>query len=84
MQKSVQVLLLNTKEKAILKLANGESVTADGFEGNSEFFERIDQQSYNLWRIPEFDFTYDLDNITENEGKKRKGFRGSVLAVDRT
>jgi len=83
LQKQVQVLLLNTKEKHILKQANGDLVTSDGFEGNSLFFDRIDQQSYNLWRIPEYDLTYDLDNQSENEGKKRKGYRGSMLGVDR-
>jgi len=58
LQKSLQVLLLNTNSKEILK-----GVTADGFEGNSLYFDAIDQYSYTLWRIPEYDLTYDFDNF---------------------
>jgi hypothetical protein len=45
---------------------------------------KASSNSLRLWRLPEYDFTYDLDNNTENEERKRKGFRGSMLAVDRT
>jgi hypothetical protein len=78
-QKQITLLLLNTTSKRVFK-----DLEADGFEGNRGFFDRIDKYRLALWRIPEFDLTYDLDNVTENEGKKRIGFRGSFLAVDRT
>lgn len=78
-QKSVTVLILNTTTKEVFP-----TVTADGFIGNRPFFDRIDKYRRVLWRIPEYDLTYDLENATENEERKRKGFRGSFLAVDRT
>lgn len=78
-QKQLTLLILNTTAKEVFK-----DVTADGFIGNRAFFDRIDKYCRVLWTIPEYDFTFDLDNNTENEGKKRKGYRGSMLAVDRT
>jgi len=59
-------------------------IEAEGFIGNRSFFDRIDKYRLCLWQILEFDLTYDLDNNTDNEGKKIIGYRGSVLAVDRT
>jgi len=75
------MLILNTSSKEVFS-----GVEADGFDGNIPFFDRIDKLSQIrvLWRIPEYDLTYDLDNATENEEKKRKGYRGSMLGVDRT
>lgn len=78
-QKQVTMLILNTDTKEIFK-----GVRADGFKGNRGFFDRIDKYRLCMWRIPEFDLTYDFDNSTENEDKKRRGFRGSYLSVDRT
>jgi len=78
-QKQITMLILNTKTKEVFK-----GVEADGFEGNRGFFDRIDKYRLCLWRIPEFDLTYDLDNSTENEEKKRKGFRVvSFLWIER-
>src|SRR5688572_3151246 len=79
MQKSLTMLILNTNTKEVFP-----TITAEGFESNRPFFDRIDKYRRVLYRIPEYDLTYDLENMTENEEKKRKGFRGSVLAVDRT
>ena len=78
-QKQLNMLILNTESKEVFT-----GITADGFIGNRPFFDRIDKYRRVLWRIPEYDLTYDLENMTENEERKRKGFRGSVLAVDRT
>ena len=46
----------------------------EGFIGNRPFFDRIDKYRRVLWRLPEYDLTYDLENITENEERKSNGF----------
>jgi hypothetical protein len=60
-QKTLNLLMLNTVSDYVYA-----GVKADGFVGNRPFFDRIDEYSFHLWRIPEYDLTYDLDNITEN------------------
>jgi len=66
-QKQITVLMLNTSTKEVFK-----GLEADGFEGNRPFFDRIDKYRLYLWRIPEFDLTYDLDNTSENEEKQKE------------
>lgn len=75
-QKTINLLILNTDDDKVFY-----DVTADGFKGNRHFFDMIDDYSFNLFRVPEFDLTYDLDNISDNEDRKRKGYRGSMLGV---
>lgn len=58
-QKKINVLILNTDSEDIFPY-----VKADGFKGNRGFFDQIDKYRRVLWRIPEFDLTYDLENST--------------------
>lgn len=78
-QKRLNLLILNTENKEVFP-----GVKAEGFIGDRAFFDDIDKYRRCVWQIPEYDLTYDLDNNTENEEKKRKGYRGSALGVDRT
>jgi len=81
-QKTINLLILNTDDDQVFY-----DVTADGFEGNRGFFDRIDDYSFNLFRVPEFDLTYDLDNLslwlwrpqTERLPRKYTGCRQDLI-----
>jgi len=82
--------MMSIYKKLIMVVPNTQSdeifpgIKVDGFKGNQGFFDRIDRYRRVLWRIPEYDLTYDLDNSTNNEQRRNVGFRGSFLSVDRT